>query len=311
PLRSGREVIGVIGLSHSEEGKVFDQKAIQLVERFGHIASIALENARLLSKVREEALRRRDAEEALRHHLEDLERLLEERTKELQKVEEIAAIGRVAAMVGHDLRNPLQVLVNLIYIMEETIAMNEEFARLSKGLKIDLLLGNMKKQIEYMNKIVSDLQDYARPIKPELVETDLGEFAEEILSSLSIPEKVKVMIGIERGFKVMIDPGLMRRVFLNMITNAIQAMPDGGSLKISASMDGGMASVSFEDTGVGIPRENLDKIFKPLFTTKAKGQGFGLAVCRRIVEAHGGTIGVESEVGKGSKFTIKIPIMGR
>ncbi|MEM2601381.1 MAG: PAS domain-containing protein [Candidatus Bathyarchaeia archaeon] len=311
PLRSGQEVIGVIGLSHSEEGKVFDQRAIQLVERLGQIASIALENARLIFKLREEVLRRRDAEEALRRHLEDLERLLEERTEELRKVEEIAAIGRVAAMVGHDLRNPLQVLVNLIYIMEETMAMNEEFARLSKRLKIDLLLGNMKRQIEYMNKIVSDLQDYARPIKPELVETDLREFAEDILSSLSIPEKVKVIIDVERGFKLMIDPGLMKRVFLNMITNAIQAMPDGGSLKISASMDDGMASISFEDTGVGIPRENLDKLFKPLFTTKAKGQGFGLAVCKRIVEAHGGTIGVESELGKGSKFTIKIPIMER
>ncbi len=311
PLKSSRGVIGVLGLSHSEEGKVFDHKAISLVERIGYVASIALENAKLFSEAREEALRRRDAEEALRRHLKDLEMLLEEKTKEFQKVEEIAAIGRVAAMVGHDLRNPLQVLVNLIYLMEETMAMNEEFAKLSKGLKIDMLLSNMKKQIEYMNKIVSDLQDYARPIKPELVETDLKEFAEEIISSISVPEKVKVTIDIGESFKLMIDPSLMRRVFLNLITNAIQAMPDGGSLRICASMDGGTALVSFEDTGIGIPRENLDKLFRPLFTTKSKGQGFGLAVCKRIVEAHGGTIGVESEVGKGSKFTIKLPVMGR
>jgi signal transduction histidine kinase len=169
----------------------------------------------------------------------------------------------------------------------------------------------MKKQIEYMNKIVSDLQDYARPITLELAETNLRELVEGIASSMAIPEKIGVDIDIGKDLKLMMDPSLMRRVFINLITNAIQAMPNGGSLKIRAWVEGGAAFISFEDTGVGIPRENLEKLFRPLFTTKARGQGFGLAVCKRLVEAHGGTIGVESELGKGSKFTIELPLMGR
>ena len=99
--------------------------------------------------------------------------------------------------------------------------------------------------------------------------------------------------------KLMIDPALMRRVFTNLVINALQAMPDGGQLTINASKTEDVALVRVEDTGIGIPEENLSKIFQPLFTTKARGQGFGLAVCKRIVEAHGGTITVESKVGKG------------
>jgi PAS domain S-box-containing protein len=310
PLRSGQEVIGVIGLSHSESGKVFDHRAISMMERFSQIASIALENSRLISELQNEVARREESEEALRYHLGETEKLLEEKSKELKKAEEIAAIGRVAAMVGHDLRNPLQVLVNLIYLMEESLA-SPPASKLAKELKIDLPLDMMKKQIEYMNKIVSDLQDYARPITLELAETNLRELVEGIASSMAIPEKIGVDIDIGKDLKLMMDPSLMRRVFINLITNAIQAMPNGGSLKIRAWVEGGAAFISFEDTGVGIPRENLEKLFRPLFTTKARGQGFGLAVCKRLVEAHGGTIGVESELGKGSKFTIELPLMGR
>ena len=100
----------------------------------------------------------------------------------------------------------------------------------------------------------------------------------------------------------------MRRVFTNLALNAVQAMPDGGKLTLNMQATGEAALLSVEDTGVGIPEEHLSKIFIPLFTTKAKGQGFGLPVCKRLVEAHGGTIEVESQVGKGSTFTVKLPL---
>ena len=102
----------------------------------------------------------------------------------------------------------------------------------------------------------------------------------------------------------------MRRVFTNLFTNAVQAMPDGGRLTITASKTEEEALISVQDTGVGISEENMGKLFQPLFTTKSKGQGFGLPVCKRIVEAHGGKITVESKVGKGSTFTVKIPLAG-
>jgi len=171
------------------------------------------------------------------------------------------------------------------------------------------LRSGLKEQVEYMDKIVSDLQDYARPVKPKPVEIGLHQLVNKTLSSLTVPENVKVSIMIEEDFpKLMLDPTLMQRVFSNLITNAVQAMPNGGKLTIRASKKEETTLISVEDTGEGISDANLSKLFTPLFTTKAKGQGFGLPVCKRMVEAHDGNITVESEVGKGSTFTIKIPL---
>lgn len=106
----------------------------------------------------------------------------------------------------------------------------------------------------------------------------------------------------------MVDPLIMQHVLANLITNALQAMPEGGRLTIRASKNEEAALISVEDTGVGIPKENLSKLFQPLFTTKSKGQGLGLAACKQLVQAHGGSITFESDMGKGSTFTVKIPL---
>jgi two-component system sensor histidine kinase HydH len=107
----------------------------------------------------------------------------------------------------------------------------------------------------------------------------------------------------------MIDPAVMRRVFTNLIMNAIQAMPNGGELGIDLYGTDEFLFVAFKDTGVGIPEENMGKLFNPFFTTKAKGQGLGLPVCKRLVEAHDGRITVESKPGEGSTFTVELPIV--
>ncbi|MFZ0926264.1 MAG: ATP-binding protein [Halobacteriota archaeon] len=109
----------------------------------------------------------------------------------------------------------------------------------------------------------------------------------------------------------MADPHLMHRVFGNLILNAIQAMPDGGTLSVSASAQDGSVAIRVHDTGVGIPDELKDKLFRPLFTGKAKGTGLGLAVVKRIVDAHGGTISFESVKGRGTAFTITLPAEGK
>jgi signal transduction histidine kinase len=213
-------------------------------------------------------------------------------------------------MVGHDLRNPLQVITNTLYLSEKKskfISITDKEILEKHGF-LELRSG-LKEQAEYMEKIVSDLQDYARPLKPKLVEIGLHKLIDKTLSSLTVPENVKVSIAIEKDFpKLTLDPTLMQRVLSNLITNAVQAMPDGGKLTIRASKKEETTLISIEDTGAGISDENLSKLFTPLFTTKAKGQGFGLPVCKRMVEAHDGTITVESKVGKGSTFTIKIPL---
>ena len=170
------------------------------------------------------------------------------------------------------------------------------------------LLETMEEQVGYMNKIVCDLQDYAKPLKAELAETDLRGLIDDTLSITNVPETIDVHIEIETSaHNLIMDKALMKRAFANLITNAVQAMPDGGRLTIRASKTGGIALVSIHDTGVGIPKENLDKLFTVMFTTKARGQGFGLAVCKRIAEAHGGEISVESTVGKGTTILIRLP----
>src|SRR5207245_976930 len=130
------------------------------------------------------------------------------------------------------------------------------------------------KQADFMNKIVSDLQDYARQPKPSFVEYDLQGLIDDTRSSISIPTTVEVLTSFEQGFpKLTVDPNLLRRAFTNIIANALQAMPDGGQLKIKAWKNKELATISFQDTGKGIPEDIKAKIFNPLFTTRDKGVG--------------------------------------
>jgi len=119
-----------------------------------------------------------------------------------------------------------------------------------------------------------------------------------------------VEVTIEPGHlpEILADKDMIRRVFLNSAVNGIQAMENGGRLKVSSKKKNGFVEVVFKDTGVGIPKESMEKLFTPFFTTKAKGMGMGLAICKKFVESHGGSIEIESEEGIGSTLTIKLPI---
>jgi PAS domain S-box-containing protein len=230
---------------------------------------------------------------------------------ELKRLEEnllnsqrLAAIGETTTMVGHDLRNPLQAMTGTLYLVKNLAASRKAEDR-RKAMK---LLGTLDDGIEYMDKIVSDLQDYARPVGAELVETSLPDLVRTTVSNVKIPGNVKVAVKVGDGLSnVKLDPLLFRRVLTNLILNAVQAMPKGGKLTIKGSRGDDSITLAVQDTGVGIAPENLEKVFAPFFTTKAKGQGLGLAVCKRLTEAQGGTITVTSQVGEGSTFTLKIP----
>jgi PAS domain S-box-containing protein len=246
-------------------------------------------------------------EDELKKHTEHLSELVKEKTEELRGAEQLVAMGQVATMVGHDLRNPLQVLVNLAYLVKMKVGELPS----STGIELQDQLTTVEKQIEYMNKIVSDLQDYGRTLEPHYTRVKLNELIDDTLATVNVPERVKVLVHTQEGFpSLMVDAFMMQRVFTNLINNAIQAMPEGGKLTISTSEDGDMALICVKDTGVGISEENMSKLFTPLFTTKAKGQGLGLPVCKRLVEANGGSISVESQVGVGSTFKVRIPLEG-
>lgn len=135
---------------------------------------------------------------------------------------------------------------------------------------------------------------------------DLKNLLEETLNGIRIPNNIVTAPKVGSGIAVQVNPDLMKSVFANLAENAVQAMPSGGRFIVEAHRDERSFRVSFSDTGVGIPEDVKSKLFTPLFTTKSKGQGFGLAVCKRIVEAHKGEITYASEVGKGTVFTVKI-----
>ncbi len=231
---------------------------------------------------------------------------LKNMTSKLQEQERMAAIGQTAGMVGHDLRNPLQSIIGELYIVRT------ELQALPEGeLKANMQesMNNIEEQINYMDKIVSDLQTFVRPVQVQKQAIYLKQLIENRLAENHFPDNIKVELLIQDNLIINADPHLLKRVLINLITNAIQAMPEGGKLSISAKEEASKVKISFEDTGVGISEEIKPKLFTPLFTTKSKGQGFGLAVCKRVMEAQGGTIKFESENGKGTKFIIEMPVL--
>ena len=215
--------------------------------------------------------------------------------------ERLKAIEQMAAMVGHDLRNPLTGIANAAYYLRMKIGSD-------LGPKATEMLDIIDKDIEYSNNIVNDLLEYSRAIKLDLSESTPKSIVKEALALVNIPANAQVLDFTEDTPKITVDIDKMKRAFVNLIKNSFDAMPKGGKLTVKSRKTRGKVEFSFTDTGAGVPKETLERLFTPLFTTKARGMGFGLAICKRIVEAHGGKISMESTVGKGTTFTLTIPV---
>jgi PAS domain S-box-containing protein len=224
--------------------------------------------------------------------------------QQLFKSERLAAIGELAAMIGHDLRNPLTGIIGAAYYLRTK-------ASLKMDPKAREMLEIIEKDIAHSNKIINDLLEYSHEIKLEVTETTPKQLAREAFALVTVPENVQVINLAEDEPKLKVDVDKLTRTFANVIKNAFDAMPVGGTLTVRCKRQDGNLNFIFGDTGVGMSKEVLDKIWSPLFTTKAKGMGFGLPICKRVIEAHGGKISVESAVGKGSTFTVTVPIEPR
>ncbi len=243
----------------------------------------------------------------LEKYSQQLEDMVEHRTKQLKdtqgqlvKAERFATIGQIAAMVGHDLRNPLTSISIAAYYLKTKLG--------AKAEKMTEMLEVIEKDVQYSNRIITDLMDYSREIKLELTETTPKSIIAESVSLIQIPEKVQLEDSTLNEPRIRIDIDKMKRVFANFIKNAFDAMPQGGKLTISSRAAGGDVEFMLNDTGVGMAKEVSEKIWTPFFTTKAKGMGLGLAICRRIIEAHQGKISVDSIIGEGTTFTVTIPL---
>jgi len=221
--------------------------------------------------------------------------------QQLLKSERLAAIGEIAAMVGHDLRNPLTGIAGATYYLKTKLDPDEDKRKRE-------MLELIERDIEYSNKIINDLLEYSREIHLELSEDTPKALIKEVLTMAKVPSNVRVLNLAHPSPTLKADYQKITRVFLNIVRNAFDSMPKGGSLTIESREYDDCVDFVFADTGVGMTRDTIEKIFTPLFTTKAKGMGFGLAICKRIVEAHGGRIAVESKLGKGTAFAVTIPI---
>jgi signal transduction histidine kinase len=217
----------------------------------------------------------------------------------LAESERLAAIGHTAAMVGHDLRNPLQGMAGALHLLKQESLTAEERNE---------MLQVIEKSLDYSDAIIKDLSDYSAEIQLELAQATPMSITRDAIGAVKVPQNVRVQDLSEDQPTLRVDPDRMRRVFINLIENAIDVMPQGGTLTITSKKSDGNVEIALTDTGSGIPEKVMENLWKPLQTTKAKGLGLGLAICKRIMDAHGGNISAKSKAGEGTTVTIRLPI---
>lgn len=232
------------------------------------------------------------------------ERALEEK---LRETEHLSGIAQLAKGIAHEVRNPLNFISLSIDHLKKKFGPQEKEER----VQFESLIMSIKQEIQRLNKLVGDFLDYGKPLRLSLQDTDIGKLIDEVISLVRAKaEKDRIRIHYSDGAlpALSLDPDLIKTCILNLILNAFQAMPDGGDLTVASQVSNGKASIIIEDTGVGVSRENLQKLFDPFFSTKSSGLGLGLAMTRRVIEEHGGKVDFQSVEGKGSTVSILLPL---
>ena len=228
--------------------------------------------------------------------------------KRLNEAEHLSRVGRLASGIAHEIRNPLNYISLAVDHLKTEI--RPDFCEDKE--KLEELLENIKEEVRRANNMVTNFMNFGRPLQLRCSQVNYTDFLEKILSIVRerFPAQQIILNQQISGAlpQLWVDPELFRTCILNFINNAIQAMPDGGVINLGASSEDNMVRLTFEDQGRGIAAEDIDKIFKPYFTTKDAGIGLGLAITERIISEHGGKIYVESELGKGTTFIVTLPL---
>jgi signal transduction histidine kinase len=282
PLVARSRVVGVMNVGFADE-RALGERELDLMAAAGAHLAAAIEAQRLLADLRR-------SYQELGHAQEQL----------VQR-ERLAAIGELAAVVAHEVRNPLGVIFNSVGALK----------RLGPGVgSLETVVRILEEEAVRLNHIVSDLLDFARPKQPQLQPERLDAVLDDAVRvAVEGTRQVELIRDVAPGIPlVCMDARLVRQALLNVAINAVQAMPSGGRLLVSATLEGRTARVRIRDTGEGIPPEIRPRIFEPFFTTRPRGTGLGLAVVKRIIEGHGGAVEVTTEVGQGTSFDIILPI---
>jgi signal transduction histidine kinase len=299
PFRVGTDSWLIVASSSQSLVGSLGQAMPWIVLGFGAVTAV------LMTAVIETLGRRRDYASALvEERTASLRSAIGEREAaqaELSHQDAMATIGQLAATVGHELRNPLAVVTNVLYLIKVG-------SKAAADDPIHRHLATAEREISAATLILSDLLDYAAGRGPILAPVEVGDLVTEALSVVPPPDGVQV---IQRGDPqvVDVDRDQIRQALLNLITNAYDSMPRGGVLTVSTTSGPGSAQITLTDTGMGMDEETRSSIFTPFFTKKARGIGLGLAVTKRVVEAHGGTIVVQSKPAAGTSFTLTLPVI--
>ncbi|MDA1190123.1 MAG: ATP-binding protein [Candidatus Poribacteria bacterium] len=217
------------------------------------------------------------------------------------------SVSNIARGLAHEIRNPLNTISITLQLLEEDMA-------LGTPVSTDELrdqLSRVRREIDRLERILADFQRYARLMQARPEPTDLARLVTDVLEFVQ-PEADRAGVELIRHIGAtpltQADPALLRQAFLNLALNAFQAMEDGGTLTVTVESDATRIEVTFEDTGLGVPDNARDRLFEPFFSTKKGGTGLGLAVVKQVAEAHGGDVSLDSETGRGARFTVHLPI---
>ncbi|MFQ5807178.1 MAG: ATP-binding protein [Phycisphaerae bacterium] len=271
------------------------------------LGGVALGARRIATRVRERdraeaATREVQARlvEQQRHEKERIRAELDKVREELVRKTRLATIGQVSASIAHDLRNPLGSVRNAAYFLRRRLAGNEP--QLAEHLDV------IDQEVTAADRIISGLMDMTRAKDPVKQPLDLGQIVQEAFDRINLPEQIRWRMSLDPDpFTVSADSSQLRQVVGNIVNNAAQAMEGPGEILVTTSRFADYDTIIFEDEGPGVAPEIGERVFEPLFTTRSKGTGLGLTICRQIVERHGGTIDMLDHTGRGAAFRIRLP----
>jgi PAS domain S-box-containing protein len=224
----------------------------------------------------------------------------EEAEDRLARSERLSTLGTLASAIGHELRNPLGIIQNAARALGQ---------RADDPDRVRRLADTVSAEAQRATKVITDVLDFVRVRAPRRHPVGIPGMVSETLYRVGVPERVQVDCDLSPDLPLaLIDGQQMAQVLENLIRNAVEAIPERGSIRIVACAEDGQLELSVADSGPGVQPQNVERIFEPLFTTKKGGTGIGLAISKRLVEAHGGAIRVETVLGQGTKFTISMPL---
>jgi len=301
PLYAKDEAIGMLTLGKSNGLSPFDKGDVEVVSILGNQAAVVIESARLFDELVRARYELEKWNRELEERVEERTRELREAQEHLVRAEKLAVIGKLGAGVAHELRNPLGVISNSTYYLN--LKMGNADPKVQKHLEI------IQREVARSNKIITDLMSFVSFAELNAKVADVNDLVSEALERVETPSTVIVETTLQEQLpEVMLDSGKIQQVFVNLLNNAIQAMSDGGKLTITTQLKDGFVQITFSDTGCGIKPENMGRLFEPLFTTKAKGIGLGLAISRMLIEHHGGQITAHNNATEGATFVVALPI---